>query len=48
MLEHASGTSLVAAEKVVHELPVPAVFFGLGAFALLVVLLLITYSFNKR
>ena len=37
-----------AAEEIVNELPVPTWAVGAGALGLLIVLLLITVSFNKR
>jgi hypothetical protein len=38
----------LAAEEVVHELPIPSWAVGGGALALLCLLLVITLSFNKR
>jgi hypothetical protein len=40
--------ALLAAEEVVNELPLPSWAIGAGALGLLLVLLIITLSFNKR
>lgn len=44
----AAALRVLAQEReVVNELPVPPIVFGVGAFTLLVILLLITMQFNK-
>jgi len=40
--------TILAAEEIVNELPIPSWAVGGGALGLLIVLLLITVSFNKR
>jgi hypothetical protein len=42
-----AGVTVLAAEEPHRELPVPPLALGLGAFAALVVLLLITLQFNR-
>jgi hypothetical protein len=42
------ASGLLAAEEPAHDLPLSPAALGIGVFLLLVVLLLITFSFNRR
>lgn len=43
-----TATTVLATEEHVNELPLEPIWLGIGAFGVLVVLLLITLQFNRH